>query len=109
MGASYQHEVFKRLKGDIDLSLDYRTHEFGQTPSLGVPALEGLHRLNLSAGVGDPAKGWEVRLIAQNLLNQRAFDFNAAIPLVAALPGKPSIFEIPINPTTVKLQFSLKL
>jgi iron complex outermembrane receptor protein len=109
VGGSYQHEVLSRFKADLDINFNYRSQEVEQVPEPGVPPLAALNRINLSAGFANPAQGWEVRLIGQNLTNQRAFDFNSAIPVLPVAGGHTSIFEIPINPWTIKLQFSIKM
>jgi len=109
VGGAYQREVFGRLKADLDINVDYRTEETSQpVPGPGVPELGGLHRLNVSLGLGDPAQGWEVRLIGKNLTDEGGYYFNSALPFIASAPGKQDLFEFPIDPATIKLQFSIK-
>lgn len=113
VGGTYQREVLGHFKADLDLNLDYRTDENSQAilatePVPMVPPLAGLHRLNVSVGFGDPVEGWEVRLIGQNLTDQHAFGFDFGIPFVSSPPGTQNMAEYPINPMTIKLQFSIK-
>jgi len=108
VGGTYQRDVFGRYRADLDVNLDYRSDEYEQVPAGLVPPLAGLNRLNLSFGVGDPVQGWEVRVIGQNLTNQRAYQLNSGIPLVNSPAGTQSLFEIPIDPMTIKLQISFK-
>jgi iron complex outermembrane recepter protein len=114
VGGSYQHEVLGHLKADLDVNVDYRSDEISQPIISGQPApllppLAGLHRLNLSVGLADPAQGWEVRLIGQNLTDQRAYGFSFPLPFVSSPAGTESFAQYPINPLTIKLQVSFKM
>jgi outer membrane receptor protein involved in Fe transport len=73
------------------------------------PPLEDLKRLNVSLGIGDEDAGWNLRLIGQNLTDQKRYGFALPIPFVAAPPGQQSSVGVPLNPRTIALQFSIKM
>ena len=112
VGASYGHDVFGRFWADVDVNLNYRSAEISDpspagTPNL-LPLLAALHRLNVSLGLGDSEQGWELRLIGQNLTDQRVYGFDFPVPLVNSPPGTENAVGIPLDPRTIMLQLSIK-
>jgi iron complex outermembrane receptor protein len=113
VGGTYEHGVGGGLNADLDVNSDYRSKEISQAVLVGfpvpqVPPLAELHRLNVGVGLSDPAQGWEVHLIGQNLTDERTYGFNFGIPFVSSPPGTQNTAEYPLPPRTIKLQFSFK-
>jgi len=112
VGGSYGHDVFGSLWADIDINVNYRSQEISDPAPAGapilLPLLASLHRLNVSIGLGGTEQGWELRLIGQNLTDQRVYGFDFPVPFVNSPPGTESAVGIPLNPRTIMLQLSIK-
>jgi iron complex outermembrane receptor protein len=104
VGGGYSRDVLGDLRASLDVDVDYRSSETSQENPGAVPRMAASTRLNLSAGLGDPAKGWEVRVIGKNLNNERVVGFEFPGPLLPA----GNVVGIPLNPLTVMLQVSFK-
>ena len=113
VGATYEHPVFAGLKADVDVNSDYRSEQISQAivagyPVPAVPPLAEIHRLNVGVGLSDPAQGWEVHLIGQNLTNEQTYGFNFGIPFVSSPPGTQNVASYPLAPRTIMLQVYFK-
>lgn len=113
VGGTWEHDISSSLRAELDVNMDYRSKVISLTEVKDVPyltpPLAALHRLNVSIGVGGEDKSWNLRLIGQNLTNQHVYGFAFPIPFVAAPPGEQSSLGVPLNPRTIKLQFSIKM
>ena len=116
VGGSYGHEVFGGLWADLDVNVNYRSQEIadpsppGATNGYTIPLLAALHRLNASVGLANSEQGWELRLIGQNLTDQRVYGFDLPVPFTTpSPPGTTSnAAGIPLPPRTIMLQLSFK-
>ena len=104
VGASFGRDVFTSKRVSLDANLDYRSSETSQQNVAVAPRLPALTQLNASIGFGDPAKGWEFRVIGRNLNDQRILGFDFPVPLLP--PG--NVAGLPLRPRTVLLQFTIK-
>lgn len=113
IGGTLEHDLTANLRAELDVNVDYRSKVISLTEVKNVPyltpPLAALHRLNVSIGVGDEGKGWNVRLIGQNLTNQHVYGFAFPIPFLGAPAGQQSAVGVPLNPRTIKLQLGIKM
>ena len=111
-GGSYERTI-GGYDASIDVNVDYRSEQNSQTILPGstdlLAPLEAINRLNLTLRVGDAARGWDLRLIGQNLTDERASGFRFKLPFVTSPPGSPSTVEFPLDPMTIKLQLSFRM
>ncbi len=103
-GGSYTWPAFASLQASLTLDANYRSSETSQLAGVSVPRLDSSTRLNASAALSNPDKGWEVRLVAKNLNDERTIGFVFPAPL---LPAGNAV-GVPLDPRTVLLQFSYK-
>ena len=103
-GVSLSHPVFGDKRVSLDANVDYRSSETSQENPAATPRLPSLTRLNLSVGFGDPAQGWEVRLLARNLNNEKDLAFNFPLPLTPA----GNVVGVDDPPREVFLQLTYK-
>ena len=104
VGGAYSRQLFGAMRASLDVDLDYRSNETSQEDPGAVPRLGSSTRLNVSAGLGNPEQGWEVRVIGKNLNNEHVIGFDFPAPLLPT----GNVVGIPLNPMTVMLQVSFK-
>lgn len=103
-GGSFSWPAFGALQASLTLDLNYRSSELSQLAGVSAPRLSASKRLNASAGLGSPERGWEVRVLCKNLNNERTLGF--AFPAPLEPPGNAA--GMPLDPRTVWLQVSYK-
>jgi iron complex outermembrane recepter protein len=103
-GGSFSWPAFGALQASLTLDLNYRSSELSQLAGVPAPRLDSSKRLNASAALGNPAQGWEVRLIGKNLNDEHTLGFTFPAPLEP--PG--NALGIPLDPRTILLQVSYK-